>query len=81
MKYSRMMNDLFAEIQKVLLPGGTPRRVLYQGLPGSLTGTLYEEVGEVALVKNPPTIADPSQQRGGSRPGSSGKSPEGTRSS
>ena len=28
-KYSRMMNNLFAEIQKVVLPGGTPRRVLY----------------------------------------------------
>jgi hypothetical protein len=49
-KYSRMMNNLFAEIQKVVPPGGTPRRVLYQGPPGSPTGTLYKEVGEVALV-------------------------------
>jgi hypothetical protein len=30
-KYSRRMNDLFAEIQKVILPAGTPRRVLYPG--------------------------------------------------
>ena len=28
-KYSRMMNNLFAEIQKVVPPSGTPRRVLY----------------------------------------------------
>jgi hypothetical protein len=79
-KYSRMMNNLFAEIQKVVPPGGTPRRVLYQGPPGSPTGTLFEEVGEVALVQNPPTAAEPSQQGGGSRPGSSGKDPEMTRS-
>jgi hypothetical protein len=80
-KYSRMMNNLFAEIQKVVPPSGTPRRVLYQGLPGSPTGTLYEVVGEVALVQDPPTTADPSQQGDGSRPGSSGKTPERTRSS
>jgi hypothetical protein len=49
-KYSQMMNNLFAEIQKVVPPGGTPRRVLYPRPPGSPTGTLYEEVGEVALV-------------------------------
>jgi hypothetical protein len=29
-KYSRMMNNLFAEIQKVVPLGGTPRRVLYR---------------------------------------------------
>jgi hypothetical protein len=80
-KYSRMMNNLFAEIQKVVQPGGTPHRVLYQGPPGSPTGTLYEEIGEVALVQNPPTTAEPSQQGGGSGPGSSGKNPERTRSS
>jgi hypothetical protein len=80
-KYSRMMNNLFAEIQKVVPPGGTPRRVLYPGPPGSPTGTLYEEVGKVALVQNPPTAAEPSQQGGGSRPGSSGKDPERTHSS
>jgi hypothetical protein len=72
-KYSRMMNNLFAEIQKVVPPGGTPCRVLYQGPPGSPTGTLYEEVGEVALVHDPPTTAEPSQQGGGSGPGSSRK--------
>ena len=59
----------------------TPRRVLYQGPPGSPTGTLYEEVGEVALVQNPPMTAYPSQQEGGSQPGSSGRTPEKTRSS
>jgi len=80
-KYSQMMNNLFAEIQKVVPPSGTPRKVLYQGPPGSPTGTLYEVVGEVALVQDPPTTADPSQQGDGSRPGNSGKTPEKTRSS
>jgi hypothetical protein len=79
-KYSRMMNNLFAEIQKVIPPGGTPRRVLYLGPPGSPTGNFYE-VGEVALVQNPPTAAKPSQQGGDSRPGSSGNDLERTRSS
>jgi hypothetical protein len=80
-KYSRMMNNLFAEIQKVVPPCETLRRVLYQGPPGSPTGTLYEEVGKVALVQNPPMTTEPSQQGGGSGPGSSGKDPESTRSS
>jgi hypothetical protein len=80
-EYSRMMNNLFAEIQKVVPPSGTPRRVLYQGPPGLPTGTLYKVVGEVALVQDPPTTADPSQQGDGSRPGSSGKAPERTCSS
>ena len=57
-------------------PGGTPHKVLYQGPPGSPTGTLYEEIGKVAIVADPPTTAKPSQQAGGSRPGSSGKDPE-----
>ena len=70
-KYSRMMNNFFAEIQKVVLPGGPPRRVLYQEPLGSPTRTLYEEVGEVALMQDPPITADPSQQGGGSQPGSS----------
>ena len=74
------MKELLAEIQKVVPPGHTPRRVLYQGLPGSSTGTLYEVVGEVPLVQNPPTIAGTNQQGGGSRPSSSGKDPSGTRS-
>ena len=68
------MNNLFADIQKVIPRSGTPRRVLYQGPPGSPTETLYEEIGEVAIVVNPPTTAEPSQQIGGSKPGSSGKS-------
>ena len=60
-KYSRMMKDLLAEIQKVVPPSGTPQWVLYQGPPGSPTGTLYEVVGEVALIQNPPIAAGPSQ--------------------
>ena len=79
-KYSHSMKELLAEIQKVVPPGHTPRRVLYQGPPGSSTGTLYEVVGEVPLVQNPPTDAGTSQQGGGSRPSSSGKDPSGTRS-
>ena len=65
-KYSRTMKDLLAEIQKVVPPGGTPRRVL------------YEVVGEVPLVQDPPTIAGPSQQEGGTRPSSPGRAPSGT---
>ena len=80
-RYLRMMNNLFADIQKVVPPSGIPRRVLYQGPPGSPTGTLYEEVGKVAIVADPPTTAELSQQAGGSRPGSSGKVPERARSS
>ena len=76
-----MMNNMFADIQKVLPPTGTPRRVLYQGPPGSPTGTLYEEVGKVAIVVDPPTTAEPSQQAGGSKPGSFGKDSERVRSS
>jgi hypothetical protein len=60
-KYSRMMNNLFTEIQKVVPPGGTPRWVLYQRQPGSPTGTLYEEVGGMAFVQNSPTTIEPSQ--------------------
>ena len=73
-----MMNNLFADIQKVLPPGGTPRRVLYQGPPGSPTGTLYEELGKVAIMADQDIVGKvaivPSQQAGGSRPGSSRKS-------
>ena len=79
-KYSRTMKDLLAKIQKVVPPGGTPRRVLYQGPPGSPTGTLYEVVGEVAMVQDPPMAAGPSEQEGGTRPSSSGRAPSGTRS-
>ena len=73
------MKDLLAEIQKVVPPGGTPRRMLYQGASGSPTGTLYEVVGEVLLVQDPPTVAGPSQQEGGTRPSSSGRATSGTR--
>ena len=78
--YSRMMNNLFADLQILIPPGGTPRRVLYQGPLGSPTGTIYEEVGKVSIVADPPTTAEPSQQTRGSRPGSSGKGPERARS-
>ena len=59
--YSWMMKDLLAVILKVVPPSGTPRRTIYQGPLGLPTGTLYEVVGEVALVQNPPTAAGPSQ--------------------
>ena len=72
-KYTRLMNGLFEDIQKLLPPGGTPRRVLYQAPPGSPSGTLYKAVGEVAVVHNPPTAVEPGE---GSRPGSTGKTPE-----
>ena len=48
--YSRSMKDLLKEIQKLLPPSGTPRRMLYPGTPGSPTGTLYEVIGEVEIV-------------------------------
>ena len=77
-KYTRLMNGLFEDIQKLISPGGTSRRVLYQGPPGSPIGTLYEAVGEVEVVRNPPTVVEPGE---GSRPGSTGREPERTRSS
>ena len=79
-KYSRTMKDLMAEILKVVPLGHTPTRVLYQGALGSPTRTLYEVVGKVPLVQNPPTVAKPNQQEGGTRPSSSGRAPFGTRS-
>ena len=72
MKYSRLMNGLFEDVQKLLLPGGTPKRVLYQAPPGSPSGTMYEAVGEVVVAHNPPTAVEPGE---GSRPGSTGKTP------
>ena len=77
-KYLWMMSNLFEDIQRLIPPSETPRRVLYQGPPGSPTGTLYEAMGEVAMVHNPPTAMEPGE---GSRPGSSGKTLERTRSS
>jgi hypothetical protein len=61
-KYSRMMNNLFAEIQKVVPPGGTPRRVLYQGPPGSPTGPLYEEMGEWPSYRIRPRLQNPASR-------------------
>jgi hypothetical protein len=60
-KYARRITNLFAEIQKILPPTGTPRRVLYQGTPGSPSGTLYEVVGEVTVLQDPALDAEPSQ--------------------
>ena len=74
-KYSQMMKDILAEIQRIILPNGTPRRVLYPSQPGSRTGTLYEVVGKVALVPNPPAEAGPNQQGGTSQPTSFGRAP------
>ena len=78
MKYSRFMNGLFKDIKKLLPPDGTPRRVLHQAPPRSPSGTLYEAVGEVDVVHNPPMAVEPGE---GSRPGSTGKTPERARSS
>ena len=61
-KYSRMMNNLFAEIQKVVPPGGTPQRVLYQGPPGSPPETLYEEVGRLPSCKIRPRLHTPANK-------------------
>ena len=77
-KYTRKTSDLFEEIQKIIPPSGTPWRVLYQGPPGSPTGTLYEAVGEVAVVHKPAPAAEPGQA---SRPASSERAPELARSS
>ena len=42
-KYSRSMKDLLKEIQKLLPPLGTPRRMIDPGLPGSPTATLQSD--------------------------------------
>jgi hypothetical protein len=44
------MKDLFKEIQKILLPRGTPKRILDPGPPGSPTATLYEAIVQVEIV-------------------------------
>ena len=75
-KYSRSMKDLLKEIQKLLLPSGMPRRMLYPGPPGSPTGTLYEVIGEVELLPASQTGAGPSQPVGTSQPAESGKLPD-----
>ena len=75
-KYTRLMNGLFEDVQRLIPPVGTSRRVLYQSPPGSPSGTLYEAVGEVEVVRSPPTTVDPGE---GSIPRSTGKEPERTR--
>ena len=73
MRYSWLMNGLFEDIPKLLPPGGTPRCVLYLAPPASPSGTLYEAVGEVVVVHNPPTAVELGK---GSRPESTGKAPK-----
>ena len=75
-KYSRFMKDLLKEIQKFLLPNGTPRRMLYPGPLGSPTDTLYEVIGEVKLVPASQAGAGPSQPAGTSKPTESRRNPD-----
>jgi hypothetical protein len=49
-KYSRTMKDLFKEIQKIMPPRGSPKRILDPGPPGLPTATLYEAIAEVEIV-------------------------------
>ena len=72
-KYSRSMKDLLKEIQKLLPPSGTPRRVLYPGPLGSPTCTLYEVIGEIELVPASQAGVGPSQPAGTSQPPESGR--------
>src|ERR1700738_2334633 len=71
-KYSHTMKDLLKDIQK-LLPGGTPRRMLHPGPPGSPTGTLYEVIGEVEQVPGSQAGAGPNQPAGTSHLPESGR--------
>ena len=73
--YSRTMKDMLKEIQKLLSPSGTPRRMLYPAPPGSPTGTLYEVIGEVELVPASQVGAGPSQQACISKVPKSGRVP------
>ena len=64
-----MKKDLLAEIQKVVPPSKKPWQVLYPGPPRSPIITLYEvyePIGKVALVPNPPAEAGLNQHGGGS---------------
>ena len=67
-KYSRSKKDLLKEIQKLMPPRGTPRRMLDLGPPGLPTATLYEVVGEVELVPTAQAGVGPSQPVGTPRP-------------
>ena len=75
MKYSQTMKDLLKEIQKVVPPSGTPRRVLYPGPPGSPTRTLYEGIREVEFVPTSSVGARPCQPGGTSLPTNSRRDP------
>ena len=69
------MKDMLKEIQKLLPPSGTPRRMLYLGPPGSPIGTLYEVIGEVELDPASQAGAGPNQPAGTSKPPESGRFP------
>jgi hypothetical protein len=75
-KYSRTMKDLLKEIQKIMPPRGTPRRILDPGPPGSPTATLYEAIAEVEIVPAAQTGVGPSQPAGISGLQESGRVPE-----
>jgi hypothetical protein len=68
-KYSRTMK----EIQKILPPRGTPKRILDPGQPESPTATLYEAIAEVKIVPVAQTGAGPNQLAGTSGPQESGR--------
>ena len=65
-KYLRLMKDLLKEIQKLLPPRGTPRRMIDPGMPGSPTATLYEVIGGVELIPTSYAIVGPNQAPGAS---------------
>ena len=58
------MKDLLKEIQKLMSPRGTPRRMLDPGLLVSPRATLYEVVGEAELVPIAQTCVGPNQPAG-----------------
>ena len=62
-KYSCSIKDLLKEIQKLLPPSATPRRMLYPGPPGSPTCTLYEVIWKVELVSASQAVRGPVSQQ------------------
>jgi hypothetical protein len=74
-KYSRTMKDLFKEIQKIMPPHRTPKRILDPGPPGSPIATLYEAIAEVELVPAAQTCAGSNQPVGTPGPQESGRFP------